>query len=614
MADPLPSTRRAPQIGDEAIDIMTSGYRWELGPDRTIDWSVSNGALGETWADRQAIVTATAQALDAIARLVDVRFNYLGTFADPAAASAGGSEINVAPTRDRTVMNDLVLAQTHYPRASDGALAGDVLVNLNSAAADYASYAPGGQGFFMLLHELGHALGLKHPFESEAAFRLTLEDTRFATRDYDWFSMMSYTDTFQSNREKFDPAAPMPLDVAGLRNLYGPNRATGLGDTLYEPAANDVYQTLWDAAGADTLSFKGATVGWDINLVYERLSPLDPVWTGYARPLAERIAPGPHTLWWLVGEFETVIGSASSDRIVGGIGPNVIRGGGGGDLIDGFQDWDVAVYDGESTDFYWLQSGDGWTVYDLRVGAPEGVDGLSRIEALRFNDREVDLTPRLSPGLQAAFRNVLRADGYSPFNKALAAELIALPLQEAVSRLVQEADGTTSVLTLSSQFILGRLPTEAEMDEQVATNSPSGRGLNSDHYAELNLENRYIALAVDLAVKGAGAVGFEAEYGGGSLLETVRAAYLEIFGAPASETKAEAILNGRVDYFAAWGGDGPEGIGTKAAAVGFLLAEAAKADLGTLQTANIAYLTDLADGAAYGVDLVGSYGGTPYLG
>ena len=72
------------------------------------------------------------------------------------------------------------------------------------------------------------------------------------------------------------------------------------------------------------------------------------------------------------------------------------------------------------------------------------------------------------------------------------------------------------------------------------------------------------------------------------------------------------MLNGatisRADYFALYGGDGPNGIGTKAAMVGWLESEAVKADTGMYAKANDAFLTDLADGATYNVDLVGVYG------
>ncbi len=615
MASPTTSTSRAPQTGDAALDIAVSGFKWNLGSDRTIDWSLSNGALGETWPDRAAMLTAAGQALASIATFIDVKFNYVGSFSDPASAAAAGSEINVAPTRDRTATPDSVLGFSFYPRTGDGTKAGDVSINLNSIAADYPPFTPGTAGFQLILHELGHSLGLKHPFESDGAGRLTIEATRFAARDTDWFSLMAYNDPYQSNRTKFEPATPMPLDVTGLQYLYGPNRATGASDSVYSLTVTETYASFWDAGGVDTVSAAQSDVGWEINLGWDRLSTLSPNWTGFAMPAADRQFPAPHSLYWFIGDFETVVGSGFADKITGSVLPNRIRGGGSDDYIDGFQGRDTAVYDGLSIDFSWLRKANGeWTVADLRNGRPEGIDTLHRIEVLAFNDREVELAPRLSPALETAFRMILRADGYSPTNILLATALAPLPTPAAVARLVQEADATTSVVTLAYQFFTGRLPTELNIDDLVSTTSPNLRGLNLDAYQALSVENRYISFALDLGKTGEARAAFLAGYGAKSLLDTVKSAYLTIFGSTPSDEKAHAILDGRIGYFTAWGGDGANGIGTKAAIVGFLLSEAAKTDVGTLQTANIAFLTDLADGAAFSVDLVGTYQGTPYFG
>ena len=72
------------------------------------------------------------------------------------------------------------------------------------------------------------------------------------------------------------------------------------------------------------------------------------------------------------------------------------------------------------------------------------------------------------------------------------------------------------------------------------------------------------------------------------------------------------MLNGvtftRSDYFAYYGQDGTNGIGAKAAMVGYLLAEAEKADVGVYAKSNDAFLMDVAlHNAPFAVDLVGVY-------
>jgi serralysin len=94
--------------------------------------------------------------------------------------------------------------------------------------------APGGDGYQTLLHELGHALGLKHPFEGG----VTLPDNRDNT-DY---TLMSY-DRVGAPDDEF-----APYDVATLMWLYG---GDGLGGQLGQGTAG-LY--LVGSEAADTLT------------------------------------------------------------------------------------------------------------------------------------------------------------------------------------------------------------------------------------------------------------------------------------------------------------------------------------------------------------------------
>ncbi len=141
---------------------------------------------------------------------------------------------------------------------------------------------------------------------------------------------------------------------------------------------------------------------------------------------------------------------------------------------------------------------------------------------------------------------------------------------------------------------------------------PNANNLNSAYYQSFNLENRYINFAVNLGKVGEGKAAFAARYEGLSLFDATREAYATIFGGTPTDAKVHALIDSRVDYFASYGGDGAGGIGTKAAMVGWLLAEAAKADVGQYARANDGFLTDLADGATFAVDLVGVYGKAEY--
>jgi hypothetical protein len=188
----------------------------------------------------------------------------------------------------------------------------------------------------------------------------------------------------------------------------------------------------------------------------------------------------------------------------------------------------------------------------------------------------------------------------------------------AVQQLLQTAQATTSVATMAYAFFTGAVPSAAGMDYLVSPTGPNPNNLNSAYYQSFNVENRYINFAVNLGKVGAGAAAFSADYGNLSLFDATRKAYAAIFGAAPSDSKLHALLdptttvNGqtlsRADYLASYGGDGANGLGTKAAMVGWLLAEAEKADVGVYARSNDAFLIDVAlHNAAFGVDLVGHY-------
>ena len=94
----------------------------------------------------------------------------------------------------------------------------------------------GGQGGETLLHEIGHMLGLKHPFEGTIQLPLDTDSTAY--------TLMSYTDAGGPYMSY------SPYDIAALNWLYG---GDGLGGAL---GINSVRggRYLTGTAGADTLT------------------------------------------------------------------------------------------------------------------------------------------------------------------------------------------------------------------------------------------------------------------------------------------------------------------------------------------------------------------------
>jgi Ca2+-binding RTX toxin-like protein len=322
------------------------------------------------------------------------------------------------------------------------------------------------------------------------------------------------------------------------------------------------------------------------------------------------------------GANDVLLGLGGADTLTGGEGADIVVGGAGADILDGGAGTDIARHAGPSRNYGWTANANGsWTVTDYRVGSPEGADTLRNIETLKFSDGELALsTADTAQVLKTAFDHILR---YAPtagadltFVNGLISQVGAgtLTRAAAIGQIVQRADASTAVATLAYEFFTGSTPSGEGLDYLVSPLGGNANNLNSAYYTSFNLENRYINFAVNLGKLGAGAAAFNSAYANLSLLDAAKTAYAKIFGAAATDAKAHALIDTRVDYFAYYGQDGANGIGTKAAMVGWLLAEAVKADIGTYATSNTAYFTDLADGAAYSIDLVGVYPGTPFTG
>ncbi|WP_369058074.1 matrixin family metalloprotease [Caulobacter sp. 73W] len=227
---------------------------------------------------------------------------------------------------------------------------------------------------------------------------------------------------------------------------------------------------------------------------------------------------------------------------------------------------------------------------------------------LRVNPVTAPATLILSDG--AVVPNPMKA--FADLLPGLAAQVDsgAISLAAARAQIADWAGSTTSVANLAYDFFTGRTPTASGLDFLI--NSADNAGdLNDPYYARFNIENRYINFAVNLGKLGEGRADFADDYGGLNLRQATDKAYEQIFGIDATDAKVTALLtSARVAYFASYGGDGQNGTGTKAAMVGWLLAEAQKADAGPYVTANNRFLIDLAqDGLAqFNVHLPTAYG------
>ncbi|WP_282186921.1 M10 family metallopeptidase, partial [Azospirillum brasilense] len=292
-------------------------------------------------------------------------------------------------------------------------IGGDVWLDASNTNLDQTQ---GRFGNMTLIHEIGHALGLKHPFEAPNTLP-TAQD------NYD-YSVMSYTAPSNSTlitvtgtanqyswvSEMVVPRTPMLYDVAAVQYLYGANTATRSGDTVYSWQVSEAFfETIWDGGGTDTIDLSNQTLGSRLDLRPGSLSSIAirqsdaerrmnlPSWaTGVPTPTYD----GVNNLGIAAGVIiETAIGGSGNDSIVGndaantlrgGAGDDTLEGGVGNDTLDGGAGIDVASFGGAYATYAVVRTATGVTVRDT-VGTG-GTDTLTNIETLLFSDRSLSVS------------------------------------------------------------------------------------------------------------------------------------------------------------------------------------------------------------------------------
>jgi len=285
--------------GDYRVDsLLMPAADWNfLAPTRatlyyTFDLSVTDAITPDPVNTFNATQKAAAAAILAyVSAITGIQFQEVASGADAdmhfcTSNLSSGGELGTTRTKEK---------YAYYDIDSVVSYSADVFVTLDSIDPSNANPTAGSFGYQILLHEIGHALGLGHPFEGSHALPSAEDNTNNSVMSYDvtgankaefqaydllalqWIYGGDGLQGQYGYNSTYGPALVAQSSVIAGYKITGTSQAdvltgTSADDVIFAGAGNDVINaspgtdTIYGGSGIDTLVFSATDAPYGLTI------------------------------------------------------------------------------------------------------------------------------------------------------------------------------------------------------------------------------------------------------------------------------------------------------------------------------------------------------------
>ncbi|MGE5660374.1 MAG: matrixin family metalloprotease [Actinomycetota bacterium] len=336
-------------LQDFDIQTLAPGDKWPVSPGGTVTYSFVTAASASSYpadADETNIGEVTEGIKNNVRQILNNLFSSVIPikFQEVPDTTSSHGQIRILFS-DGPGKGDSSSAYAYFPGTKPNSGAVHLRRDYENDSENNAySNPPGSFGYYTLIHELGHAMGLNHPgaYNGNEVGAGATDGGPYLSFDQD--NTLNTVMSYNQGEPGPYPSTLMAYDIRALQSIYGVPDPTN-GDTVYTFDSNSIKQTktIWDSSGNNTISLTGvpADDSYYLDLkpggliasknavnsaTYKHLA--DPSKKDFSITQNATVI-GPNTL------IKNAIGSLGSDEIYGNTADNNIQGLAGDDTIEG---------------------------------------------------------------------------------------------------------------------------------------------------------------------------------------------------------------------------------------------------------------------------------------